>query len=454
MRNARRWTGAFVAVLAWWALPAPVGADVTFDRSIPIGSGAAFTVDDTGDILVARAGAIDRYSSTGTPETGFTTGAGFASPADLDFAGGRIWASAQDPDRVWTWLPNGTDEAATSADTAYQLNLNVASGLAVAGGSAHLTTSASNRLTSISTSPLGQTVAVSGVGVATGSGTSFETCQPSKLQPLCSDGFAGDEVQYLNNPQDVVIGPVSGKLYVVEAGYDFETPSRVKVVGPGPFPELAFGAPGTAAGQFTQPTGIAVDATEGAVYVADLNNHRIMQFTAIGAFVQGFGYGVDTGAAQFETCTTQSGCQAGIAGAGPGQLSYPSRLEIDSGDLYVRNTTAFTTNSRVDIFSLGGEGPAEKSVTLKAKPKRVKKGGKTTLTATLTPCPATAGEPVQFERFKGADFQPIGSEATADGDCSATRKKKVKKATTFRATSSTTAGFTQAISNEVQVRIK
>lgn len=176
MSNASQRTVALMAALAALVLASPASADVTFDRTIPIGTGAGFTVDNTGDILVSRPGAIDRYSSTGTPETGFTTGAGFTSPADLDFAGGRIWATAQDPDRVWTWLPNGTDEAATSADTAYQLNLNVASGLVVAGGSAHVTTSASNRLTSVSTSPLGQTVAVSGVGVATGSSTAFETC--------------------------------------------------------------------------------------------------------------------------------------------------------------------------------------------------------------------------------------------------------------------------------------
>lgn len=252
----------------------------------------------------------------------------------------------------------------------------------------------------------------------------------------------------------MAIGPVSGKLYVIEAGYDFETPSRVKVVGPGPFPELAFGAPGTAAGQFTQPTGIAVDATEGAVYVADLNNHRIMQFTAIGAFVQGFGYGVDTGAAQFETCTTQSGCQAGIAGAGPGQLSYPSRLEIDSGDLYVRNTTAFTTNSRIDVFSLDGASPGEKSVELKAKPKEVKKGKTTKLIATLSPCPETEGETVQFERFKNGSFLGIGNLEVADSGCKATHVQKVKKKTKFRANSEASAGFSPAVSDVVTVRVK
>ena len=48
-----------------------------------------------------------------------------------------------------------------------------------------------------------------------------------------------------------------------------------------------------------------MDAT-GNVFVADRNNHRVMQFDAAGTFVQGWGWGVDTPADAFEVCTAGS----------------------------------------------------------------------------------------------------------------------------------------------------
>ena len=47
---------------------------------------------------------------------------------------------------------------------------------------------------------------------------------------------------------------------------------------------LQWGTPGTGAGQFDSPSGVAVDAG-GHVYVSDLGNGRIQKFTAAGAFV-------------------------------------------------------------------------------------------------------------------------------------------------------------------------
>src|SRR5215510_9916480 len=47
---------------------------------------------------------------------------------------------------------------------------------------------------------------------------------------------------------------------------------------------LQWGTPGTGAGQFEGPSGVAVDAG-GHVYVSDLGNGRIQKFTAAGAFI-------------------------------------------------------------------------------------------------------------------------------------------------------------------------
>ena len=107
---------------------------------------------------------------------------------------------------------------------------------------------------------------------------------------------------------------------------------------------------GGGAGQFYAPEGVATDSS-GDVYVSELGNERIDEFSAGGAFIKAYGWGVRDGASQFETCT--STCQAGIAGVGAGQfdLSYPDNVATDSsGDVYV----ADSANGRIDEFSAGG----------------------------------------------------------------------------------------------------
>jgi tripartite motif-containing protein 71 len=113
-----------------------------------------------------------------------------------------------------------------------------------------------------------------------------------------------------------------------------------------PVPLDEFGSSGTDAGQFNIPSGVAVDGA-GNVYVADFNLNRINVFGADGSFTHAFGWGVDTGAAAFEVCTTASTCQVGIAGGGAGQLNGPEGVALDSaGNLYV----ADESNSRIDVF--------------------------------------------------------------------------------------------------------
>jgi len=101
---------------------------------------------------------------------------------------------------------------------------------------------------------------------------------------------------------------------------------------------------GTGAGQCDGTNGshgVAVDTATGRVFVADWTSNRIDVFTADGTFIRAFGWGVDTGASELQTCTAASTCQAGIAGAGPGQFFAPKQLAVDNsggpnqGDVYV-----------------------------------------------------------------------------------------------------------------------
>jgi DNA-binding beta-propeller fold protein YncE/4-amino-4-deoxy-L-arabinose transferase-like glycosyltransferase len=87
------------------------------------------------------------------------------------------------------------------------------------------------------------------------------------------------------------------------------------------------GGHGTAAGQFNDPVGIAVDAA-GDVYVADKDNHRIQQFDRSGAFVRSWGQ----------------------KGELPGEFNQPHDVAVDAEFVYV----ADTWNQRVQVFDHTG----------------------------------------------------------------------------------------------------
>src|SRR5262249_2336505 len=101
----------------------------------------------------------------------------------------------------------------------------------------------------------------------------------------------------------------------------------------------SFGAPGTLAGQFQTPIGVAVGG--GKVYVADSANARVQRFNEKGVFKAAWGFGVKDGQTQSEVCTNKKGCQAGIPGSAPGQFQNPTSVAVDSsrskskGDVYV-----------------------------------------------------------------------------------------------------------------------
>ena len=71
----------------------------------------------------------------------------------------------------------------------------------------------------------------------------------------------------------------------------------------------SFGSQGSGSGEFQTPVGVAVDQASGAVYVADSGNARVQKFSATGAFIAAWGYGVTDGTAVSQVCTTT--CQAG-----------------------------------------------------------------------------------------------------------------------------------------------
>jgi hypothetical protein len=117
---------------------------------------------------------------------------------------------------------------------------------------------------------------------------------------------------------------------------------------------------GSGAGQCSIPRGIAAEAATGRLYIADQDNRRIVELTAWGEFVRAFGWGVDDGGAELQTCTAASGCQASPAGTGAGQFGSlgPQGLALDSaGNLYAVDFS----NRRVQKFDPTA-GPGEDEV--------------------------------------------------------------------------------------------
>ena len=96
-----------------------------------------------------------------------------------------------------------------------------------------------------------------------------------------------------------------------------------------------WGGDGTDAGQLHYPEGVDI-GPNGHVYVGEYDGNRVDEFTSTGGFVQAWGWGVATGAAQFEKCTTASGCQAAISGSGDGQFDTVGDLGVHpvTGDVY------------------------------------------------------------------------------------------------------------------------
>lgn len=92
--------------------------------------------------------------------------------------------------------------------------------------------------------------------------------------------------------------------------------------------DLEWGSQGTGNSQFDLPWGVAVDSN-GDVYVADYQNHRIQKFDAAGGHVLTFGQ----------------------LGTGDGDLIAPYDVAVDASDnVYV----AESGNNRVSVFTSGG----------------------------------------------------------------------------------------------------
>ena len=105
---------------------------------------------------------------------------------------------------------------------------------------------------------------------------------------------------------------------------------------------------GAGAGELDGPAGVAVSGS-GNVYVSDAANNRVVEFTHAGVFVQAFGKGVNSTDGS-DVCTAATGCQAGSAGSGLGEIPHPVALAVSGpSDVYVADL-----DGHIDEFTQAG----------------------------------------------------------------------------------------------------
>ncbi len=162
----------------------------------------------------------------------------------------------------------------------------------------------------------------------------------------------------LRKPTSVTTDPSGLKLtsttvYEPLTGNVLETKTPAAAGGDATVPpaySLAFGAKGSAGGQFEGPEHDAVDSS-GNVWVTDYANHRIQKLSPSGTFMFAVGWGVKDGKAEAETCTAS--CRAGISGSGNGQFEGPFGIAVNqiSGNVYVAD---YLGNRVEELSSAGG----------------------------------------------------------------------------------------------------
>ncbi|MDX6584151.1 MAG: hypothetical protein QOI10_3335 [Solirubrobacterales bacterium] len=468
-----RWLqGVVVACALLCASPAIAGAQATYVRTIPT-AGLQFDVDWTNhDIYTGDGATMRRYdlASGGLEATWFAPSGAIIN--DVAAVTGGVDVAAAGTRRLYGFNSDGTTMVQTDNNTMNRIG--DVRGLLVANTGAYLV--GNGTLLRISHNPFGYPQLVGAWGLSTHADTGWETCSPSD-PPACLGSSNGDGTKagQIYDARDLDIrenveNTGSFAIFVLErrplpGGYDY----RVSVFSdegvPASFAPQGFvlggssvSNQGSGANQLSDPYGIALDVDRGRMYIADQGNHRVDVYTFGGQFLQAFGWGVDTGTNQLESCTFQSGCQAGLPVA---QLNNPLRVQVDpsNGDVYVAHLGGI---SQFSFAGTGGGDPgggggspikAPKDVLLKAKPKEVEKNAKTTLTASLLPCLGTRGEPIVFEKKTGDKWKRVGGQ-DADSNCRGKVSPKVKEPTQFRARSPETNNFYAGTSSTVKVKVQ
>lgn len=232
-------------------------------------------------------------------------------------ASGHVWVNDRENDRIEKFSPGGTWEGSYGSKGSGAGQLEGAWDLAVnqSTDNVYVGDSWNDRIDEFNSA--GEFVEAFGWGVSDGK-EKLEVCKTG-----CKAGLGGSGEGQLNYPLGVAVDS-HGDVWVVDLKNN-----RVEEFSEAGAYVTAFGTKGSGNGQLNEPNGIAID--EGEVYVTDQGNHRVEEFSPTGAYLNQFG----------------------SEGTAPGQFREPAGIAVNpnNSDIYV----ADESYNRVEEFSPAGK---------------------------------------------------------------------------------------------------
>jgi hypothetical protein len=189
-------------------------------------------------------------------------------------------------------------------------------------------------------------------------------------------GSAGTQGAQFNTPRGVAVRESNGHIYVVDSANHrvqrFDAMGFVSAWGRDVINGGATGfeictvamtckqgSTGTPAdgpgGELNSPQGIAIDQSDGSVYVTDQGNLRVQKFDEAGNFLLAFGKDVVTGGGTgFEICTVAASCKQGVSGALGGEFASTFSGHVAVSPVDGNVLVADPGNRRVQEFDSSG----------------------------------------------------------------------------------------------------
>ena len=157
----------------------------------------------------------------------------------------------------------------------------------------------------------------------------FDGTTRAYIATLGTNGSAGSSNAQLRNPMGVAVSATGGRIYVADVGnhrvqiFDGATHNYIATLGTN-------GSAGASNAQLHYPMGVAVSATDNRIYVADRNNNRVQVFN---------------GATHTYIATLGTNGSAGVSNA---QLYSPVGVAVSATDNRIYVTDYFS--HRVQVF--------------------------------------------------------------------------------------------------------
>lgn len=236
-------------------------------------------------------------------------------------------------------------------------------------------------------------------GAPGGAGTDFEVCTAALTGAAnCKGGEPGSQTGELSEPTGIAVDQATGHVYVMDTGnhrvqeftldgtlvrawgWGVDTGADAFQVCTSTCQAGSPAGTGAQAGQFAPGAinSIAMDPTSSRLFATDGGNQRLMEFELDGSLVRTWGFGVDSGATAFETCTAGSGCQAGITpGTANGQFAsgWPRHVAVDDDGVVYASDNDSATDDRIIRFDSDLAAP---DALLEALPSSLLVDGETT----------------------------------------------------------------------------